>query len=160
MADEITIRRRIKAKMPGFELDQKLHKEIAEIAEGSIIENILLQRQANGSSLKVNAHSTRRRKERQGNNPILSLVDKEHRFIKGRSQSWAQSVRGVGSMASLVIYPATGMLRKLNRYVQGKGYTGWFGISKDSSDLIRHAIRKWIRREVSKAIRKQGVRVA
>jgi hypothetical protein len=154
VADGVKIRRKIQAKMPGFELDKPVLTEIFEIAEGSILDNILSQKQASGGALKRNAPGTRKRKQKQGNRlPGHSLIDRQHRFIKGRRQSYQHSIRGRGSNATIVIYPATQELRTLNRYVQRKGYTGWFGVSKEAFGLIRFVVRKWVNREVKKAVK-------
>lgn len=126
---------------PKVRLDRQAYEEIGDACTASILRNIQEQRQADGSPLKQNAQGTQERKLREGK-PLLSLVDEEHRFVKGRGDSWA--VRA--SDDEVVVEPATEEFAEIVGYVQERGYVGWFGPSAEGWSVIRGIIRKALER--------------
>ena len=148
---KVKVVRKKKAVMPTLRLDVKLLETIGKVAEGSILDNIKRQREADGSPLQRNAPSTRETKRRKGR-PLLSLVDQFHRFARGKGRSFAQQIDTHGSR--VYIEPATSELRRLSRWVQERGYTGWFGLSAKSGELVRMMIRKWMQSQFAAAAKK------
>lgn len=147
-----------KITLPDVFLDEKAYDQIGKVAEASILDNIRRQQQADGSALKINAPSTRERKRRAGR-PVLSLVDRLHRFVKGNQRSWkVRKTTKRGRVNGIEVVPATSELKKLVRYVQEKGYVGWFGINKDAVAAIKEAVRESIRRQFKKARRRRSRR--
>lgn len=116
-------------------------EQFCKVIEGSILDNIQKQKQANGQQLKKNARSTQIRKRLAGRRP-LSLVDEKHRFVKGNKQSWATEVVNGGK--SILVRPATGELKSLMLSVQQMGYVGWFGVSERGKLLMRNLLKKLI----------------
>lgn len=120
-------------------------RTIADVAAASIPDNILKQRQADGSRIRVNKPATRRRKRLNGR-PMLSLIDEKHRFIQGAKGSFKHEMRGTKGRHAIVIKPATKELATLSRHVQQMGYTGWFGLSKQTIEAIRELIRQAVKK--------------
>lgn len=143
---QVKLRRKKKAEIPTIKLPMKTKKLVASAVEGGIIDNIISQKQADGSPLKRNQKKTRDRKAKAGR-PGLSLVDKMRRFVKGRKQSWDFKTTTKG----VIIKAATSELRNLMRYVQENGYVGWFGISEKARAAIKAAVRKEIREAFDRA---------
>ena len=146
---------RISSELPFLKMPRTVTSEIGRIAEGNILDNIRTQRQASGAALKTNAPSTLERKRRLGR-PQLSLIDRLKRFIQGNRKSWRyRTVRANVEQPFIEIRPATAELRRLVRFVQEKGYTGWFALSDRGRGAIAELIGKWIRKELQKASRKK-----
>ena len=135
----IRLERKSRARPAVLTFDKAFWDDVAKVYEGAILSNILRQQQANGERLKINAPSTRARKQRLGR-PLLSLVDNLHRFVKGMRQSWTllRYLPGGG----IVIGPANDELRRLSREVQAKGYTGWMGLGRDGRAAMKALLRK------------------
>ena len=139
------------ANIPGELINKALN-----IAESSIIDNILMQRQADGTALKKNRRSTIQRKIEKGQANPKSLIDEQHRFIQKRQRSWKHKILGKGTAKwSAFIYPATAELKDLNKEVQIKGYRGWFAPSKQALILMCEMVRNEIRDMV---LRKKNAR--
>jgi hypothetical protein len=139
---KVELKRVVKAKLPQIKFGAAVWKQIGEIAEGGILDNIMRQRQADGRPIKENAPSTRERKRKEGK-PQLSLIDRKKRFIKGGGGSWRFRVLKNG----VVIRPAKAELKRISRWVQQKGYVGWFGLSEKHVEVIRAIFRKEIRKQ-------------
>lgn len=150
-----TVRRTRKAVLPDLVWDKKVLTEIGEVAAAGVVDNVLKQKQEDGSRIKVNKPSTRRRKLLEGKQ-LLSLIDEDHRFIKGGRGSFQHRHRGVGPLRTVVISPATAELREISKHVQRMGYTGWFGISKETADALRLIVRKFIKEKILKAKAKRA----
>lgn len=120
-------------------MPKEFWKQVADTVEAGILDNIVKQKQADGSMIKTNARSTLMHKIalRRG---TRSLVDEKHRFVKGRGRSW-KAIRYLANGAGVVVGPATQELRELSRYVQQKGYTGWMGISATTRAALKELWR-------------------
>ena len=79
---QVQIRRKRIATLPALNLSEDFWDKVGKIAVGSIIDNIVSQKQEDGSPLKSNAASTKRRKANEGR-PPLSLIDDNRSFVKG-----------------------------------------------------------------------------
>lgn len=134
------------ATLPKIELGASTFKVIGDIVEVSILRNIKSQTQGDGSPIKSNKQSTRDRKASLGRR-LLSLVDEQHRFVKGRMRSW----RHKATRNSVVVEPATPELAEISGHVQRMGYTGWFSASREGARLIRETVRKRLTEIVAKA---------
>lgn len=165
MPDGIRVER-IAAVLPALKVPATVMNEVGQIAEGNILDNINTQRQGDGSPIKANAPSTLERKRRLGRG-TRSLIDEFHRFVRGNKGSWRWKATTKGQLAAVEITPTTvargrGSRRRalsdLVRWVQEKGYVGWFALSDDGRDAIRDVFRKWIRREFRRAAAKPGKR--
>lgn len=141
-----------RAKLPELRLPVDVLEDFGELGEASILDNIKKQQQADGGALKENAPITKKRK-RKKRRPLLSLVDRLHRFVRVRGQSWAHEIHVRSS--TVKIRAATQELRNIAEYVQRMGYTGWFGINERARAAMRARLRKWIREEFKKARRKR-----
>jgi hypothetical protein len=140
----ITMRviRKTTLKNVPLKLDGDVLDKIGKVVAGSILDNIRSQQTVDGGQLKANAPSTRAAKRAMGL-PPLSLVFKQHRFVKGNSASWAHAVdAGDGRVT---IRPANQELANISRSLQQRGYVGFFGISLRAREAVRAAVRKWIR---------------
>lgn len=133
-------RKIIKAAPANLKLPANVLEDVGRIIGASIIDNIDKQQQADGSALKENAPSTKKRKLALGQG-MRSLIAEKLRFVKGSQGSWKFTV----SRQSVSVEPATGELKSLVRYVQQKGYTGWFGINKAGMAAAKERIAIWIR---------------
>lgn len=144
---------------PKIALTKAFAEKIGKLLAAGVVDNILQQRQAKGGSIKVNAPSTRERKQRQGR-PTLSLIDdpKKRRLVKGRGRSFASGVMGTSGKYTIKIVPATYEARQIVRYVQDKGYTGWFGVHKDTKAAVIEMIREEVKKKWAAAIAKRGKR--
>lgn len=139
----LRIVRKKPARPPGaIRMPQEFWDKAAQVAIGSIIENILTQRQADGTRIKANAPATRARKRKQGKR-LLSLIDEQHRFVRTGRASWTLK-RYLPQGAGIVIGPATEELRQLVWWVWQAGYRGYIGLSKKGRAAIRALIRKSI----------------
>ncbi len=134
-----------RAEIPKGILNTADFKKMGKTVEAGILKNIRTQKQATGAPIKRNAQSTIDRKRAKGRR-IMSLVDRLHRFVKGGGASWRTKATRKGA----TIEPATSELRNLSRWVQQKGYTGWFDVSKEARAAMRAIMRKAIKREFAK----------
>jgi len=132
-------------KFPALNLGKETFEEVGEIASASIVLNVKSGKQADGSDIKKNAPSTILRKRlrkalfvKGGKGSVRSLIDTKGRFIQSKGGSW----RWFAHENRAVVEPATAELRKLSRYVQERGYVGWFDVSKKGWTLIRKVIRE------------------
>lgn len=144
VAPEVVEERR--ARIPAIRFDLELMKRIGQHVEGAILENIMRQRQADGSRIRRNAKVTAKIKRRHGwlwRGRVMSLIAKKHRFVKGKGQSWRW--RSINRNTEVIIEPVFGELMKLNVWVQEKGFTGWFGLSKKQKAGLRRVLRDWVR---------------
>ena len=140
-------------KFPGLAPDRDLLTKIGKVIEGNIIDNIARQIQASGAALKRNKPSTSRRKRASGQTwrgIVMSLVAQMRRFVQPGGRSW----RSVIDKNSVAVMPATGELALISGYVQRKGYTGWFGISRKGGAAIRLVVGDWIKGQFKKATRR------
>jgi hypothetical protein len=136
-----------KLKIPKLEgLDKLFWTDVEAVGIKSITDNILQQKQADGSQLKRNQPSTLERKRAAGRGG-RSLIDRLHRFIRGGRGSWV----GKRTRRGMSIGPATGELKKLSREVQKRGYVGWLGFNKEAVTGVRAALRAAVRRIFRKA---------
>jgi len=118
---------------------------IAEICEDSILNNIAKQKSPDGSRLKKNAPSTRARKRRKGR-PQLSLVDAEHRLVKGNFRSW-KPLRLTPT--EVVVGPATLEVARLTKWTTRMGYD-FVGLSKKYVTKMRALFKEEIIRLIKK----------
>lgn len=143
MSIRIRVTRRRRAQLPLIRsIPRPVLDEIGQVAAGAIIDNVLQQRQADGTRLKTNAPSTRERKRREGK-PLLSLVDELHRFIQKGVGSWG-IVRYLPAGRGIVVGAMTEELRRLVRYVGAAGYTGFIGLRPKHRAAIGAVIRRWL----------------
>lgn len=143
----IRLTRTRKAQWPKMRPGRALMLEIGKVLEGSILDNIKRQIQVDGTTpIQRNAPLTRKRKQERGR-PLLSLVDEKHRFVRGAGASW----RSTATSSSVTVKPATRELRDLSLRVQGGGYEGWFGLSRDGAAVVRKLLQHWIRQQFRSA---------
>lgn len=140
--------------IPKSVLDQCL-----TVAELAILENITGQKQVDGTKLKRNARSTQERKKMLGRQ-LKSLIDEKHRFVKGQQKSWKHVIKGAMKGGgfdkfSIGIFPANAELVWLNEEVQGKGYTGWFGVNKRALDVIYKILNHYVASTIKKAAKQK-----
>ena len=128
--------------------DEDTLADIGRVTAASVLDNIRSQKQADGSGLKMNAPATREAKRRAGL-PALSLVFKNHRFVRGNGVSWAWLVNLTGNLVS--IKPSNAELANISRALQQRGYQGWFAVSEKARQAIRARVRKFITEAVKKA---------
>ena len=124
-------------------------EKIGKLAVGSILMNIKAQQQADGTALKRNAPSTILYKQKHGIIP-LSLVAWGQRLIKQMGISFIATTHPT----HVIVEPSPAPLparkgpamapRDLSRFVQLKGYVGWFGLNIPAKEAIREVIRKAI----------------
>ena len=145
MADELEVVRTQELVLPNLVLDEKTVNTIGDLLSIGVVDNILQQRQANGSGIKRNAQSTSDRKALLGR-PLKSLIDEpsRHRFIQGNRGSFRFGLTGTGTVRKLRIRPATDELRAISRHVQEKGYVGWFGIHRETAAAVLDVVSRWI----------------
>jgi hypothetical protein len=155
----IKLERKHAVKLPKIVLGEKTFDKIGAVVEEDNIRRILKQQKADGGTIKQNKSSTQRRKQAQGK-PLLSLIDENHSFIKGRKQTFPFQtfVDHVVVMFSRNKYNdvafndlAVWLQKphpKRNRYV------GWFGISKKAWKLIEKITRARIKELIAKAARR------
>jgi len=154
------LERALRARLPEFQgLSKPFWQAVGKIIVTSILQNILNQKQADGSPIKRNAPSTLEAKRRMGRGS-RSLVDALHRFVQGGGKSWrVRLLRSGESRAGTSITHTYGgvevspapTLAVLNRHVQEKGYIGWLGINKSARNAIRLELRKEVRRQFRRA---------
>lgn len=140
-----------------FSFPAPFWKRVSKIAARSIIQNIKKQKQADGSELKKNKQSTLDRKKRQGRR-LLSLVDDpaSHRFvqtafgsyepkalIKSPGQRFYNGVR-IGFTRDNALTVA--------RYLQSRGYVGWFAVNQAGMTAIAIEYKKEIARALKRAV--------
>lgn len=139
-----TIVRKRAVKMPEFRWSRDFWNKVGKVVEGSTLDMIRKQTTMDGSRIKTNAPSTRERKRRAGR-PLLSLVDKEHRFVRGGQQSW-KIIRYLPRNTGIAVAAATRELAELVHHVVEMGYTGWLGLSQSAVGAVRALIREEMRR--------------
>lgn len=153
---KITLVREVKADIPALKIDKKLLNEVGSLGSADIMHNILAGKQADGAGLKRNAPKTADRKRKKGwtvAGRVKSLIAEHHRFVKGGGRSWRWYLeRG----KTVWIYPGNAELKNLVRWVQMKGYLGWFAISVKGKVAIKLAMRDWIKKQFAKAAAKGG----
>jgi phosphoribosylformimino-5-aminoimidazole carboxamide ribonucleotide (ProFAR) isomerase len=140
------------AKIPKIILEQEDYEKIGKLIIASITRNIGSQKQADGSSLKQNSPQTSLAKMKAGL-PTMSLIAWGRRLVAGIGAAFISEI----DKRSVTVYPSpvatkgwrakTSMSPKdLTKYVQQKGYVGWFGLDKQSrediSTVLEVAIRK------------------
>ena len=167
MAKVEIIRKRV-AKMPGLKFTRTLWDEIGAVATAGISENIQKQQQASGAAIKKNSPSWQaekairgwdarsliaknksfirksKKKGTDGRDPLRSFLwttDFRNRFIsiKPTTKQW-KNPRGKGHVG----------FNKLTKYVQEKGYVGWFDLHRRTVKQIDALIARWIKRKFSK----------
>ena len=151
----------VKGTFPSLRMDDELLKRIGKIGEGAVLENIIRQKQADGSRLQRNKKSTIDLKIRKGNlwrGRAMSLIDEKKRFVKGGGRSF-RSRKADGN--SVIIAPSpfgsgNPSIKQLATWLQQpheerNSYTGWFGLNKKAVGAIRSELRRWIREEFKKA---------
>ncbi len=155
--------RQQKYKAPNLKLDGETLDEFGRIAVASILTNIRDQKQADGSPLKRNAPSTRQHKiDLRLPNPDLALVWIGRRLVKGNQTSFEYQVDD--QKHQVTVRPSTeqvtarhGEIKStaspaaLCRYVQRRGYVGWFGINEKARLAMRASLRKFLERQIRKA---------
>lgn len=145
MPPNVTIVREIIGSAAHIKFGNTTYKRAGGAAVKSIVrENVVGQRQADGSSLKRNANSTVRQKRRKGR-PPLSLIDSRERFAK--ISSWVINLIRNG----VVIHPKD---LRVSEYVQRMGYTGWMRPGRKG----REAIRKVFVEAIDKARKKAAAK--
>lgn len=143
----IRLVRQQKLVLPSLAVDglgRLFWEDVAKVAQGSILDNILSQRQASGEQLKRNKTSTIARKLKAGRKP-RSLIDVMHRFIQGAGKSW-KVIRLLPNGKGIEIGPATDELKRLMGLVQEKGYVGWIGLNTKAASAIKVLLREEVRR--------------
>jgi len=132
-------------KLGGVKLEENDWQDIGKIVVTSINSNIRGQKQADGAPLKRNAPSTVAAKAKRGVGS-MSLVADFKRFLSKASEAW----RITASEKSVTVEPGEltkggdEPLRRLVRFVQEKGYTGWFSVNAAAVTKIRAVIRRRI----------------
>lgn len=130
-------------------LPQEFWDDVAILTAGSILENILTQKKADGGRLKINSPRTREAKRAKGR-PLLSLVDAEHRFVKDGGASWAK-LRYTANGQGVVVGPSNQELKDLVIFTGQKGYGGYLGVSaklaRALGQLLRKELEKYVRRK-------------
>lgn len=146
MPPNITIVRELIGSAAHIKFDNTTYKRAGDVAVKSMVkENIVGQKQADGSSLKRNANSTVRQKRRKGR-PPLSLIDSRERFAK--ISSWVITLIRNG----MVIHPKD---LEVSEYVQLKGYTGWMRPGRKGRKAIREVFVEAIDKARKKAAAKR-----
>jgi len=135
---KVTIVREQAIKLPAMKLDKPVLDDIGQAINDTIVDNILRQKQADGSNLRRNRPGTQEIKRKLGI-PQLSLIFKDRRFIQRDSFEWRYEHDG------LLVEPRTSELKDLVESVQEKGYTGWFGISDKGVKKIKSLVQEWIK---------------
>jgi hypothetical protein len=143
-----------KAHFPNFDqAPKKVREEMAAVVEGSLIANILDGKQASGLPLKTNKRATADRKRRKGwlhDGQVKSLIAEKQRIIKGGKKSFVWKLG-----KNLIEFKPAATWRNINRWVQEKGYTGFWGLSKDGEKAVRETLRLWIKSSFKKAAAKK-----
>lgn len=130
-------------RMPELRWSREFWGKVGKVAEGAALDNLRQQRTTDGGRLKANAPKTRERKRKEGK-PLLSLVDEEHRFVRGNRQSW-KILRYLPRNTGVVVGAATDELKKLVRYTAKMGYVGYLGLSTQQLKAVRALIRQEFR---------------
>lgn len=128
--------------------DEQTLTDIGKVTGAGILDNIRSQTQADGQPLQQNAPSTREAKRKLGL-PALSLVFRQHRFVKGNSLSWLGKPDVPGNRVT--VRPSNAELANLSRSLQQRGYVGWFGVSDKARAAVKARVRKFIREAIAKA---------
>jgi hypothetical protein len=134
---------RKKAQIPKLVLPKTFWEQVAVVVSGSILDNIVKQRQADGQPLKKNAPTTLLRKLAHGRGS-RSLVDKEHRFVQGSGMSW-RATYFYANNAGVRIGPATTQLRDLVRFLAEKGYSGYIGVSQSCRSALKALLKQQLK---------------
>ena len=138
----------LRSDSPRLRLSQEQMKDIGRVVAASIRENVVTQRQADGSAIKSNKPATIESKLRRGLSP-LSLIDAGRRLELAASYvvSGARNTIEVrlshsasrGNKAKTAEKPSV-----LAQYVQERGYTGWFAPSAKGIAAVRAYLRQLI----------------
>jgi hypothetical protein len=145
---KVTRRTRLGGHPISLRFDEPTLQDIGKAVSGGILDNIRSQRQADGQPLQQNAPSTREAKRKLGL-PVLALVFKQHRFVKGNGMSWFGKPDVQGNRVT--VRPSSAELANLSRSLQQRGYVGFFGVSDKARAAIRARVRKFIREAIAKA---------
>lgn len=143
----LSITTKVKGALSALRMDAAILLKIGRIVEGNVIDNIAHQTQASGAPLKQNARSTAIRKREKGwlwNGRVMALVAQMHRFVRPMGGSW----RVIVGNNSVSVKPATGEIAQLSRFVQEKGYTGWFAVSNAGRNAIKLALADWVHEQL------------
>jgi len=145
----IKLRRDIQFVMPHLAVPGEIKERVGKMLRAAILSNIRDQVQTDGSPLKRNPQQRVDYKSRNGmtwRGRVLSLVASEHRFT--RPELWLATWSG----NRLTIEPSESEdLKAIVKYVQQKGYVGWFGPRAEAIAAVKQVIREWIRRAVREA---------
>lgn len=148
---QFKLERAKKAQVPKLDLGRETFEKIGAIAADAVVLNIKTSKQADGSLIKANAPSTARQKRsasRTWQGRVAPLIAEQLRFIQtGKGGSWRWTVH----RDHVVIEPSSAELRRLSRYVQQRGYVGWFGLSKKAWGLVREILRAKILESIKRA---------
>jgi hypothetical protein len=115
--------------------------EVASIVAIGIVDNIVKQKQANGSKLKPNPDGYKEKKRAMGRG-TRSLVDEKHRFVQGGDGSW-KVTQWHAANTGITIGPATTELEGLVRYNWDRGYKGYIGVSRETKLAILALTQEW-----------------
>lgn len=144
----------------------RIYEQAGELVAAGIVQNILKQKQADGTRIKRNSRSTRKSKLERGLSG-MSLIDEGRRLVRGgegsfRVEALGQSVVVVPNRTKLPPFQGQGAWqspRDLSEWVQRKGYTGWFGVSGATRKALKlfltQEVRKIITKEIQRAKRKK-----
>lgn len=138
----------LRSDSPALRLSQDAMRDIGRVIAASIRENVITQTQADGSAIKSNRTATIESKRKRGL-PALSLIDAGRRLELAASYivSGARNRIEVAMSRS----PRRGHAAKkaeapsvLSRYVQERGYTGWFAPSAKGIAAVRAYLRQLV----------------
>jgi hypothetical protein len=127
------------AKIPPFyRFSEKVYEDIGTAVVAGIQDGIKRGLRANGTPMHANAEVTKKRKERLQHlfgGFVRSLIDIEHRFIR----------RGAFHIKpekdSVEVSLAESATNDISVSLQGRGYTGWFGVYPKAAKAIRSLVR-------------------
>lgn len=145
----------VKAELPALKVPAPVLKELGQQVERGILWNIVNQRQADGSVIRPNARNyadMKRKFNWTDRGQVKPLVAQMRRFIRPFGQSWMTTTNTKNSSAT--VQPANFELQQLVRWVQQKGFLGWFAVSKKVQLALRGVLRKWIKAEFDKKAKK------
>ena len=138
-------------------LPRSMYEGVGKLVAAAIVSNIIRQQRADGGAIKQNAPSTLQSKRDRGVR-LRSLIDEGERLIRGRGQSFRletspNQVAVVPSSTARTGRPRSkpASAKQIARWVQEKGYVGWFGVGRQD----RAAIKEWLKKEVREYLAKQ-----
>ncbi len=140
-----------------FSFPATFWKKTAKIAARSIVQNIKNQQQRDGSPLKQNKQQTLDRKRRQ-RRPGKSLMDDpaSHRFIQTAFGSYEpkalHQTRGQRFYTGVTIGFSQQEAATVARFLQKRGYVGWFGVNQAGMRAIAIEYKKAVARALQRAI--------